>query len=69
MQALGGYLYLTDTLGYRPEQIFIGGDSFGAHLTLQLERYLRLEMPAIRGDVEKQGPVSPGLLLLSVRLV
>jgi acetyl esterase/lipase len=66
VQALGAYLHLTDTLGYKPEQIFIGGDSFGAHLTIQLERYLRVEMPAIRGDVEKQGAVAPGLLLLSV---
>lgn len=65
VQALGGYLYLTDTLGYRPDQIFIGGDSFGSHLTLALERYLRLEMPEIRGDVENQTAAAPGLLLLS----
>ena len=65
VQALGGYLYLTEKLGYRPDQIIIGGDSFGAHLTLGLERFLRLEGPAIGGDVEKQGPVVAGLLLLS----
>lgn len=65
VQALGAYLYLIEELGYRPDQIFIGGDSFGAHLTLSLERYLRLELPKVRGDAENQGVVAAGLLLLS----
>lgn len=75
LQALGGWLYLTNELGYRPDQIFIGGDSFGSHLTLQLERFLRLEVSQVRGgapglDLEKQQgvkgqPVCAGLLLLS----
>lgn len=75
MQALGAWLYLINEIGYRPDQIFIGGDSFGAHLTLQLERFLRLEVPHIRDgvpgvDLEKQQtakgqPVCAGLLLLS----
>jgi len=65
VQALGGYLYLTEKLGYRPEQIIVGGDSFGAHLTLSLERFLRLEGPKIRGDSENQGLHMAGLLLLS----
>lgn len=65
VEALGGYLHLTEKLGFRPEQIIVGGDSFGAHLTLSLERYLRLEGPKIKGDLEKQGPNMAGMLLLS----
>lgn len=65
VQALGAYLYLTEELGYRPDQIFIGGDSFGAHLTLSLERFLRLELSKIKGDTEGQGDIAAGLLLLS----
>lgn len=66
VQALGGWLYLTNELGYRPEQIFIGGDSFGSHLTLQLERYLRSEVATIGTTSLKPGqPVCAGLILLS----
>ncbi|UZJ53408.1 hypothetical protein CBS101457_002728 [Exobasidium rhododendri] len=65
LQALGGYLYLTEKLGYRPDQIIVGGDSFGAHLALSLERFLRLEGARIRGDSESQGAYMAGLLLLS----
>lgn len=60
LQALSGYFYLTRTLGYPPSRVFVGGDSAGGHLTLQLERYLRteLQVPA------EQRPA--GLVLFSV---
>lgn len=51
-------------MGYAPDQIFLGGDSFGAHLSLALERYLRLEMPALHGEGHAQKPL--GMILLSV---
>lgn len=65
IQALGAYIHLTEDLGYRPDQIFVGGDSFGAHLALSLERFLRLEVPKIKGDVESQSSNMAGLLLFS----
>ncbi|KOS14546.1 endoplasmic reticulum protein [Malassezia pachydermatis] len=43
VQALAGYLHLINHYGYHPSQIFIGGDSYGAWLTMQLEHYLRTD--------------------------
>jgi acetyl esterase/lipase len=63
IQALGAYLHLTKELGYRPDQIIVGGDSFGAHLTLGLERFLRLEGPKI--DPESQSSYFAAILLIS----
>ncbi len=62
-QALSAYLYLINELGYSPKQIYIGGDSHGSWLTLQLERYLRSYKNVVFND-----PSSfriPGLVLLS----
>lgn len=41
LDALAGYLYLTRTLGFKPENVFIGGDSAGGNLAQSLVRYLR----------------------------
>jgi hypothetical protein len=62
-QALAAWLHL-QSMGYAPDQIFLGGDSFGSHLSLALERYLRLEMPALHGEGHSQKPL--GMILLSV---
>ncbi|PWN97770.1 alpha/beta-hydrolase [Tilletiopsis washingtonensis] len=61
-QALAAWLHL-QSMGYAPDQIFLGGDSFGSHLSLALERYLRLEMPALHGEGHSQKPL--GMILLS----
>ena len=62
-QSVSAYFYLTNELGYSPEQIYIGGDSHGAWMTLQLERYLRSYKQLLFDD-----PATfqiPGLVLLS----
>ncbi|PWN52412.1 alpha/beta-hydrolase [Violaceomyces palustris] len=74
LQALGAYIYLVRDLGYLPHQVFVGGDSFGAWLTLQLERYLRLEydirnlsedLERSSNRIEPRTSGIPGLILLS----
>ncbi|OJA08857.1 hypothetical protein AZE42_01749 [Rhizopogon vesiculosus] len=40
LDALSGYYYLTQTLGFAPENIIIAGDSAGGHLVITLARYL-----------------------------
>ncbi|KII83807.1 hypothetical protein PLICRDRAFT_46998 [Plicaturopsis crispa FD-325 SS-3] len=40
IDALAGYRYLLNTLGFEPANIIIGGDSAGANLTIALTRYL-----------------------------
>ena len=66
VQALAGYLYLHRQLGYRTDQIYIGGDSFGGWLTLQLERFLRLNTSLALDDPESlPSTFIPGLILLS----
>ncbi|KAI0051190.1 alpha/beta-hydrolase [Auriscalpium vulgare] len=57
--ALAGYVYLTQQVGFKPENIVVEGDSAGGNLALTLTRYL----------VENQGlipglPPPPGALLL-----
>ena len=69
VQALAGYMYLINKYGYRPSQIFVGGDSFGAWITMQLEQYLRCDGKHLTNILDgKANTVSgvPGLLLLSV---
>jgi len=68
MQALAAYLHLVHKHGYHPSQIFIGGDSFGGWLTLQLESILRFDchhMTATLPNKAKTSSGVPGLLLLS----
>lgn len=40
LDALAGYLHLTRTLGFPPENITLIGESAGGHLALTLSRYL-----------------------------
>ena len=59
LDALAGYVYLTDVVGFSPENIVVVGDSSGGNLALALVRYL----------VENHGvvpelPSAPGALLL-----
>ena len=58
LDALSGLYYLTQTLGFEPENIIIGGDSAGGHLAITLARYLiRESFPTLR--------VPRGIILLS----
>jgi acetyl esterase/lipase len=40
LDALSGYYYLVNTLGFSPRDIIVGGDSAGGHLAVVLVRYL-----------------------------
>lgn len=62
-QGVSAYLYLINELGYAPEQIYIGGDSHGAWMTLQLERYLRSYKHLLFDNADSVK--FPGLVLLS----
>ncbi|KAI0309814.1 alpha/beta-hydrolase [Amylostereum chailletii] len=56
IDAIAGYSYLISTVGFRPENIIISGDSAGGNLAISLTRYLVSSgLPAIP---------PPGLLLL-----
>lgn len=58
IDALSGYRYLVETLGFEPCNIIVSGDSSGGHLAFNLVRYLLLaNSPTLRPP--------PGLLLLS----
>jgi acetyl esterase/lipase len=41
IDALAGYVYLVQKLGFKPQNIIIAGDSAGGNLALALVRYLR----------------------------
>ncbi|KAG8747019.1 hypothetical protein FRC10_002819 [Ceratobasidium sp. 414] len=56
MHLHGGYVYLVQKLGFKPQNIIIAGDSAGGNLGLALVRYLR--------DSPKLGLGMPGGLLL-----
>ncbi|WFD36811.1 hypothetical protein MCUN1_003701 [Malassezia cuniculi] len=45
LDALAGYIYLVEKLGFTPENITLMGDSSGGNLALALCRYLRDELP------------------------
>lgn len=40
IDALASYVYLVPTIGFKPSQVIISGDSAGGNLTLALTRYL-----------------------------
>lgn len=68
IQCLAGYVHLTRDLGFRGDQIIVGGDSNGAHLTLLLERFLRLEgskIPSHAAQRQRGEPDFAAVLLLS----
>ncbi|KDN48134.1 hypothetical protein RSAG8_03150, partial [Rhizoctonia solani AG-8 WAC10335] len=56
LDALAGYIYLTRTLGFKPQNVIVGGDSAGGNLALALARYLR--------DSPELGLGMPGGLVL-----
>lgn len=63
LDALAGYVYLVERIGFRPEDVIVQGDSAGGNLALAMMRYLRdyadchpdLRLPRLPG----------GLILLS----
>ncbi|KAI0822116.1 alpha/beta-hydrolase [Trametes gibbosa] len=56
LDAVSGYRYLVETLGFAPANIVVGGDSSGGHLASNLARYL------IAADLPNLPP--PGALIL-----
>ncbi|GBE87588.1 hypothetical protein SCP_1102650 [Sparassis crispa] len=52
LDALAGYAYLVDTLGFRPEDIIVVGDSAGGHLALSLARYIAQNTAHLRTTLE-----------------
>lgn len=56
IDALSGYRYLVETVGFEPQNIIISGDSSGGHLSAALARYLAVSsLPSL---------ATPGALLL-----
>ncbi|KZT28688.1 alpha/beta-hydrolase [Neolentinus lepideus HHB14362 ss-1] len=48
LDALAGYRYLVESVGFAPENIIVGGDSAGGHLAVILVRYLVvMHLPAL----------------------
>lgn len=60
LDALSGYNYLVNTLGFAPENIIVAGDSAGGNLAHSLVRYLT----EYRGTPDIDLPAPPGALLL-----
>ena len=58
LDALAGYTYLIDSVGFAPQDIIIEGDSAGGNLALALTRYL-VENAGLAGL-----PAPPGALIL-----
>ncbi|WFD30113.1 hypothetical protein MSPP1_001129 [Malassezia sp. CBS 17886] len=68
VQGLAAYYHLMNKYGYTPDQIFIGGDSFGGWMALQLELFLRTDGKELSNSWDNKAPTVsgvPGLLLLS----
>ncbi|KAH9060377.1 alpha/beta-hydrolase [Lactarius deliciosus] len=59
LDALAGYVYLTNVIGFAPENIVVEGDSAGGNLALALVRYLVENVGIVPGL-----PMPPGGLLL-----
>ncbi|KAH8828093.1 endoplasmic reticulum protein [Flagelloscypha sp. PMI_526] len=60
LDALAGYMYLVDSLGFSPSNIVVGGDSAGGNLSHALTRYLCEQNGEIPGL-----PAPPGALILA----
>ncbi|KAL4248912.1 AB hydrolase superfamily protein [Abortiporus biennis] len=60
LDAIAGYNYLVNVVGYHPEDIIVEGDSAGGNLALALVRYL----VQYHGSGEPRIPPPPGRLLL-----
>jgi acetyl esterase/lipase len=56
LDALAGWDYLTRDLGFAPENITLVGESAGAHLSMQLSRYLADVGTAVPGALALSGP-------------
>lgn len=66
LDTLSAYLYLRDTLGFKPENIVLMGDSAGGGCSVGLARYLGdLEKHRQRKGEESVGQVG-GMILFSV---
>ncbi|PAV20303.1 alpha beta-hydrolase [Pyrrhoderma noxium] len=61
LDALAGYAYLINSLGYKPEQVVVAGDSAGGNLGHALVRYL-VEYQG--SDVVPALPLPPGALCM-----
>ncbi|KAI0293340.1 Alpha/Beta hydrolase protein [Multifurca ochricompacta] len=59
LDAIAGYTYLVETVGFSPKDIIIEGDSAGGNLALVLTRYLVENVGLVAGL-----PAPPGALLL-----
>lgn len=57
IDALAGYNYLVNVLGFEPANIVLAGESAGGHLAVVLTRYLLLHVPSL--------PPPAALVLLS----
>jgi acetyl esterase/lipase len=67
VDALAGYVYLVDTLGFEPKNILIVGDSAGGNLALALVRYLiehRSSNLLAQENRSQSLPPPPGQMLL-----
>ncbi|KAG5648519.1 hypothetical protein DXG03_003130 [Asterophora parasitica] len=64
LDALAGYNYLVNVVGFAPEDIIIAGDSAGGNLALALTRYLVEYQNHISEEPQFALPALPGGLLL-----
>ena len=67
VDAVAAYNYLVNTLGFKPENVVVMGDSAGGNLSLALARYLRdqrLVVAAKGADASSSLPDLPSALLL-----
>jgi acetyl esterase/lipase len=65
IDALAGYNYLINTVGFAPDDIIIEGDSAGGNLALALVRYLIEHKEALPQQMNKSSLAPPGHIILS----
>jgi acetyl esterase/lipase len=69
LDALSGYLYLVNELGFEPDKVVVMGDSAGGNTALGLARYLgELQKQQGESGTKEVGMVG-GLILFSVSRV